>query len=99
VRKDWSRATPVLELSTRQLEELISAAGNLLRSPLGDLELFPDSVQAGYTETGGTLPVSWRKMSLLADLCAWMDFLSRPDTGPELISDAQSVVTDLLNHW
>jgi aminoglycoside phosphotransferase (APT) family kinase protein len=73
--------------------------GNLLRSPLGDLESFPDSVQAGYKEAGGTLPASWRKMSLLADLYAWMDFLSRPDTGPELIADAQSVITDMLATW
>ncbi len=73
--------------------------GNLLRKPLGDLEFFPESVQAGYTDAGGSVPTNWRKMSLLADLCAWMDFLSRPDTRPELIADTRSVITDMLARW
>lgn len=73
--------------------------GNLLRKPLGDLNLFPESVQAGYTEAGGSLPASWRKMSLLADLCAWMDFLSQPNIGPELIKDARFVIKDMIATW
>ncbi len=73
--------------------------GNLLREPLGTLNCFPESVESGYRSAGGQLPSKWRKMSLLADLTAWIDFLSDPTIGTEIIADAQSVITAMLAKW
>ncbi len=59
--------------------------GNLLRPPRGDDDGFAAAVADGY----GPLPRAWRRMSRLADLMAWADFLSRPNPGPALVADAR----------
>lgn len=73
--------------------------GNLLRKPLGALPGFEESVYAGYTAYGGTLPAQWRRMSLLADLTAWFEFLTRPEAGDRLIQDARSVIQETMSSW
>lgn len=59
--------------------------GNLLRPPRGD----DDAVAAAVAEGYGALPRAWRRMSQLADLMAWAEFLSRPNPGPALVADAR----------
>lgn len=71
--------------------------GNLLRKPLGALPKFEHTFSKGYQAAGGALPSDWRKMSLLADLTAWFDFLVRPNCGDELITDARKVIVETMN--
>lgn len=73
--------------------------GNLLRKPLGVLPGFAESVYQGYTGAGGTLPGEWRRMSLLADLTAWFEFLTRPAAGERLIDDAKSMIVETMTNW
>jgi|GEM_PF-357552 Predicted aminoglycoside phosphotransferase len=51
--------------------------GNLLRAPIGSSKAFVDGVEYGYKQAGGVLPSEWRKMSLLTDLTAWTEFMTR----------------------
>lgn len=62
--------------------------GNLLRPPRGDDDAFVAALAEGY----GALPKDWRRMSQLADLMAWADFLSRPNPGPALVADARMML-------
>jgi hypothetical protein len=78
---------------------LIFDFGNLLRSPHGSVPGFAESVEAGYRSGGGQLPSQWRKMSLLTDLTAWIDFMTRPNPGENLILDAQRVITSTIDNW
>ncbi|MBX9667712.1 MAG: aminoglycoside phosphotransferase family protein [Candidatus Obscuribacterales bacterium] len=73
--------------------------GNLLRDPIGSVYKFQESVFEGYTESGGMLPPRWRELSRLSDLMAWFDFLSRPDAGTRLISDACGVIERTMSEW
>ncbi|MBY0547804.1 MAG: aminoglycoside phosphotransferase family protein [Candidatus Obscuribacterales bacterium] len=73
--------------------------GNLLRNPLGAIPGFADSVATGYTESGGTLPKEWRKISALADLSAWVEFLTREDPGDAVITDSKKVITATMQNW
>lgn len=66
--------------------------GNLLRSPLGDDEAFAEAVAAGYRSRGGVLDRQWRKIAMLVDLTAWLDFLAREEACPELIEDAGRMI-------
>jgi len=73
--------------------------GNLLREPLGCSNQFVEAVFGGYREAGGRLPASWRRMSLLVDLTAWLELLTRPDSGPALIADARFMIAGTLSRW
>ncbi len=73
--------------------------GNLLRDPLGALPGMADSVASGYTKAGGILPEKWRKMSKLTDLTAWLEFLTRENTGPQLISDCRDQISKTIGKW
>jgi aminoglycoside phosphotransferase (APT) family kinase protein len=70
--------------------------GNLLRKPLGSINGFERSVLEGYTARGGRLPDNWRKLSKLADLTAWLDFVTRPTANDRLIEDARNVIRDTM---
>lgn len=73
--------------------------GNLLRKPLGSISGFERAVYDGYTTNGGTLPDEWRKMSLMTDLTAWLDFLTRPTAGDQLIADARQTIMETMTQW
>lgn len=70
--------------------------GNLLRKPLGSVYGFEKFVLEGYTAGGGRLPGNWRKLSKLADLTAWLDFLTRPTANDRLIDDARGVIRETM---
>ncbi len=71
--------------------------GNLLRPPLGSLDGFAEAIANSYRENGGELPNDWRRLIRLVDLCAWFDFLSRPNATTEVVADAKSVIADTIN--
>lgn len=73
--------------------------GNLLRAPHGTTAGFEEAVYAGYQLAGGRLPAQWRQMSLLADLTAWMEFMTRSNPGEDLIRDAQRIITQTIEDW
>lgn len=66
--------------------------GNLLRPPVETLPGFMDGFTEGYTSAGGTLPPRWREASLLVDLTAWFDFMTRERVNEALIDDAKARV-------
>ncbi len=66
--------------------------GNLLRANFGPA--FEQCLAAAYREAGGQLPDDWRRISLMADLYSWLDFLNRPSAGPALIADAERIMRD-----
>ncbi len=72
--------------------------GNLLRKPLGVMPGFQKSFQEGYMGTGVDLPVEWREMSLITDLTAWLEFLTRPAAGEHLIEDARRTIVETMIH-
>jgi aminoglycoside phosphotransferase (APT) family kinase protein len=87
---DWEfaiSATPFFDL------------GNLLRAPFGAIPGMPDAVEHGYRISGGELPQEWKRMSRLTDLTAWLDFLTRENAGPQLISDARMQITQTIAEW
>lgn len=73
--------------------------GNLLRNPIGSIPGFAESVATGYTSAGGILPKQWRKISALADLSAWVEFLTREDPGEAVITDSKKVITATMRNW
>ena len=73
--------------------------GNLLRPPLGRRPGFEASVVAGYREAGGKLPDNWRRMSLLADLFNWADFLNREQASAAIIADATARIEQTMAMW
>jgi aminoglycoside phosphotransferase (APT) family kinase protein len=73
--------------------------GNLLRPPLGVAPGFERAVIAGYRAAGGYLPPEWKRLSLLTDLTAWAEFLSRPVVGDALIADAVRIMTATVRNW
>lgn len=70
--------------------------GNLLRAPLGSNKAFVDGVEYGYKQAGGVLPSQWRKMSLLTDLTAWTEFMTRENVNDNLIADATRVIEQTI---
>ncbi len=73
--------------------------GNLLRPPVGDLPGFEAAVASGYRAAGGVLPRDWRRRSLLVDLTAWAEFLSRPHVSASLVRDARAVIARTIARW
>lgn len=69
---------------------------NLLRPPLGGQPGFREGVVAGYIGRGGRLPPDWWRLSRLAGLLAWADFLNRPAATPALIADARAMIIDTM---
>lgn len=85
---DWEfaiSATPFFDL------------GNLLRKPLGTNPIFKNSVHEGYTTSGGTLPERWYEMSLLNDLTAWLEFMTRSTVNEHLIEDARRNIRETID--
>jgi len=70
--------------------------GNLLRDPLGSLPGFESAVATGYRGAGGNLPPNWRQAARIADLTAWVDFLSRPNASERLIDDARRMIRNTI---
>jgi len=73
--------------------------GNLLRAPHGTVPGFENAVSEGYQSAGGQLPQRWRKMSLLTDLTAWMEFMTRANPGDNLIGDARRIISETIDGW
>jgi len=73
--------------------------GNLLRRPLGAIEGFEPAVVDGYVAAGAHLPASWKRMSLLTDLTAWLEFLTRPKISSGIISTARAVISATITNW
>ena len=71
--------------------------GNLLRPPLGQRPGFTAALTAAYLEAGGWLPPDWQAIARLADLYAWVDFLSRPAASPALIEDARRMIGETID--
>lgn len=70
--------------------------GNLLRKPLGRMGDFEQEAAAGYTASGGNLPLRWRAISLLTDLTAWLEFMTRDNASQALIADARAHIADAM---
>jgi len=70
--------------------------GNLLRPPLGIRQSFVDNFADAYLKSGGSLPDEWRRISLLTDLTAWFEFLSRPNIDERVVSDARTVIQSTM---
>lgn len=73
--------------------------GNLLRNPLGSIEPFVAGLIDSYLSSGSVLPAKWRKMSLLTDLTAWVEFLTRPHINQALIEDCQQIINKTIEDW
>lgn len=73
--------------------------GNLLRAPIGSSKAFVEGVEYGYKQAGGALPSQWRKMSLLSDLTAWAEFMTRDTVNENLIADAARVIEDTIRQF
>jgi len=69
--------------------------GNLLRPPLGTMTSFETGVEAGYRAGGGFLPADWRELARIADIGAWVEFLTRPTVSEQVIEDARSFLTEI----
>lgn len=93
------RVTAVLDWEFALSGNPLMDFGNLLRDPLGSVEGFEEAVHEGYIGAGGTLPADWRKMSKLADLTAWLEFLTRPEANERLVADAMSVIDTTMAGW
>jgi hypothetical protein len=73
--------------------------GHLLRPPAGALPGFEQGLLDGYTGAGGSLPAAWRPIARLLDLVAFVEFLSRPGAGPEVVRSARGAIQDLVRSW
>lgn len=71
--------------------------GHILRSPLGLMNQFEQSLIYGFVENDGFLPVNWKVMSKLLDLLAWVEFLNRPTSRVNVINSARKVISDTMN--
>ena len=65
---------------------------HLLRPPLRRHEGFAAAVAAGYCDAGGTLPPDWQAVARITDLFAWIDILSRPEAGANVVEDARNII-------
>lgn len=70
--------------------------GNLLRPPLGTMRAFVDGVEKGYRNAGGFLPPDWRELTRIADLGAWVEFLTRATVSDQVIDDARRVLSETV---
>lgn len=70
--------------------------GNLLRPPLGQRDAFVAGLERGYRAAGGFLPGDWRELTRIADLGAWVEFLTRPNVGDAVIEDARRALQDAV---
>ena len=73
--------------------------GHILRPPAGEVPGFQQGLVQGYTARGGKLPSAWRAISRLLDLAAFVEFLSRPGAGPEVIRSARQAVQKTIHTW
>ena len=71
--------------------------GHILRPPLGLINQFEQNLIDGFVENGGLLPVSWKVMSKLLDLLAWVEFLNRPNSRVNVINSARKVISNAMN--
>ena len=71
--------------------------GNLLRPPLGTMSGFVAGVEAGYRAGGGFLPPDWRELTRIADIGAWVEFLTRATVSEQVIADARSFLTEIAS--
>ena len=62
---------------------------HFLRPPLAARPAFAEAVAASYREAGGALPPDWPRIARITDLFAWIDIVSRPDAGPNVVADAR----------
>jgi len=69
---------------------------HLLRPPLGRHSDFAEAVASSYRDSGGALPPDWRSLARITDLFAWIDVASRPDTGTNVIEDAQKSIWAII---
>jgi aminoglycoside phosphotransferase (APT) family kinase protein len=97
-RQTW-QVTAVLDWEFALSANPFIDFGNLLRDPLGSVDGFERAVQEGYNAAGGMLPADWRKMSKLADLTAWLDFLTRPNANERLVQDAVMMIRKTMTEW
>lgn len=70
--------------------------GNLLRSPLGERTILVEAVAAAYQENGGFLPSDWKALARIADLYAWIDVLSRPESSKGVIADGREIISETI---
>lgn len=70
--------------------------GNLLRPPLGDDIGFMEGVEEGYRARGMELPEGWRKISYVADLLSWVDFVSQPVCDEAVIKSARLLIRRII---
>lgn len=70
--------------------------GNLFRPPVDTLPGFLQGFVEGYSTGGGALPPLWQEMSMLVDLTAWFDFMTRPVVNEQLIEDARAQVRAVM---
>lgn len=73
--------------------------GNLLRAPIGLTAGFAEAVTHGYRLAGGQLPQRWRDMSVLVDTINWLQFLTRPTAGENLVSDCRLVLEQTIDRF
>jgi fructokinase len=69
---------------------------HLLRPPLGQHAGFADAMVASYRDAGGMPPPDWRTVARITDLFAWIDILSRPDAGANVVEDARNSIAAII---
>jgi aminoglycoside phosphotransferase (APT) family kinase protein len=97
-RLDW-RVAAILDWEFARSGSGLDDFANLLRPPLGSRRNFEFAVVEGYRAAGGELPQDWRRMSRLLDMLSWADFLSRPNPGPDLITDARTMLLATIEQF
>lgn len=87
------RVTAVLDWEFAFSSSPLFDVGNLLRQerPPG----FADAFRHGFTESGGSLPPDWRRLSQALDLYALADFLTRPP-GHRYFKRSVEIIRELL---
>lgn len=73
--------------------------GHILRPPLGDRAAFEESLIRGYTKSDGKLPECWKRAGKLADLSAWIDFLSRPNPLETVVATSREMILRTMRCW
>jgi fructokinase len=69
---------------------------HLLRPPLGRHAGFAEAVASSYRDAGGMPPPDWRTVARITDLFAWIDILSRPDAGANVVEDARNSIAAII---
>jgi aminoglycoside phosphotransferase (APT) family kinase protein len=69
---------------------------HLLRPPLGQHAGFAEAVASSYRDAGGMPPPDWRTVARITDLFAWIDILSRPDAGANVVEDARNSIAAII---